>query len=65
MLDVLYETVRTTTELSPGYQQHAAYQSMDVYLDDWEKAAELLAVRIARLRALRDDRRANGFPPSV
>ena len=68
MPDRLFDTVRTKTYLDPKtYMEHAAYQSMNVVLDDWERTYVLLGRRIAKLRAARDERRrateSGAWPP--
>ena len=57
MPEFLAAVVGRKTTLDDRYLTHAAYQSMDVYLEDWEQAHRRLGMAIALLRAERDARR--------
>lgn len=57
MPDMLVNTIRSKTALAEGYRQHAAPESMDVYIADWEEAAAILAQRTAELMAMAEERR--------
>lgn len=50
--------VTDATTIGRGYRKHAAVQSIDAHLSDWEAALGRLERQIARLRALRDERLA-------
>lgn len=53
---LLADFIRRTTGIPKTYREHAAYQSIDAYLDDWRKAHDQLGKRIEALQALRDER---------
>jgi hypothetical protein len=49
--------VRHKTELAPGYRVYAAWQNMQYFVDDWEKAERRLKRRIELLKLLVEERK--------
>ena len=57
MPEMLSNVVRHKTELLPGYRVYASWQSMQAFVDDWEKAQRRLQRRIELLKALVEERK--------
>ena len=57
MPELIAAVVGRKTTLEGRYLSHAAYQSMDVILEDWEQAHARLGRQIEILREVRGARR--------
>lgn len=55
-MDTLDGVVNSRTRIGRGYREHAAIQSIDAYLNDWQAAYHRLGRRIQALECLRDER---------
>lgn len=57
MPELLHNRALNATTIENRYVEHAAHQSMTVYLDDWERAYARLGNQIEALRGIRDARK--------
>ena len=57
MPDFLTTTVTARTALPARYREHASWQSMDAYINDWVAARGRLDAQIVELRVLQLQRR--------